>query len=253
MAKQMPRRVMAALVLALVLVGFDGLAGGTALAATPGASGGRRSPREVALPAGGTREGDALGLRFALVGALALALAAAATAQYRAVARGRGAVSAADAEPAPGRVPGPRAADRTHAVPTGDRERASARHASLTSPAPAPRAVASLAAPSAAQRPDDPALACCARAVAAAHAYDRRATLDAFLAALAHDPGVRPSQAPGFWEMPSGGHADLARAYLQCGRPRDARTVLTVASLTFPHQRELEALAREADGARRAS
>ncbi|HET8631364.1 MAG TPA: hypothetical protein VFL91_28415, partial [Thermomicrobiales bacterium] len=172
MAKQMPRRVMAALVLALALVGFDALVTGTALAAPPGAAGRRGTTQEVALPAGGAREGDALGLRCALVGALALALAAAATAQYRAVARGRGAVSAADTEPEPGRVPGPREVGRAHAAPAGNRERATVRRASPAPPAPAPRAVASPPADAAAQRPDDdPALACCARAVAAAHAY----------------------------------------------------------------------------------
>ena len=50
---------------------------------------------------------------------------------------------------------------------------------------------------------------------------------------------------PGFWEMPPGGHADLACAYLRRDRPLDARSVLTVARLTFERDRELETLQRE--------
>jgi hypothetical protein len=86
----------------------------------------------------------------------------------------------------------------------------------------------------------------CARAVAAAFAYDRAATLSAFLNAVESDPAVRPTATPGYWEMPPGGHADLARAYLRSGRPLDARTVLTVALLTFPRDPELRALLDDA-------
>ena len=86
----------------------------------------------------------------------------------------------------------------------------------------------------------------CARAVAAAFAYDRAATLSAFLNAVESDPDVRPTATPGYWEMPPGGHADLARAYLRCERPLDARTVLTVALLTFPRDPELRALLDDA-------
>ena len=94
----------------------------------------------------------------------------------------------------------------------------------------------------------------CARAVAAALAYDRAATLSAFLNAVESYPDVRPTTTPGYWELPPGGHADLARAYLRCGRPLDARTVLTVALLTFPRDPELRALLddalRQVDGRR---
>ncbi|HEX5506108.1 MAG TPA: hypothetical protein VFW96_26050, partial [Thermomicrobiales bacterium] len=150
--------------------------------------------------------------------------------------------------------PGPRAAGRAQTTPArnwpGSRESGHARQDHPAPPTPAARTVARPATATAAERPTaDPAPACCARAVAAAVAYDRRATLAAFADALARDPAVRPSLAPGFWEMPSGGHADLARAYLRCGRPRDARSVLTVALLACPHQRELEALQRETAGA----
>ena len=85
----------------------------------------------------------------------------------------------------------------------------------------------------------------CLRAIAAACRYDRHTTLAAFRSALARNPEVKPSSLPGFWDMPSGGHADLARAYLLCGQHLDARSILTVAMMLSPHNRELEALARE--------
>jgi hypothetical protein len=87
----------------------------------------------------------------------------------------------------------------------------------------------------------------CARAIKAAHRYDRHATLSAFANALNDDPGVKPSALPGFWEMPPSGHADLARAYLRRGDRLDARTVLSLALLTFPHNRELATLLRESE------
>lgn len=90
-----------------------------------------------------------------------------------------------------------------------------------------------------------PAEEACARAVAAAHRYDRQGARDEFAAALALDPAVKPSASATFWEIPSGGHADLAQAYLLRGQTLDARSVVTMALLTFPHNRELEALLRE--------
>lgn len=90
----------------------------------------------------------------------------------------------------------------------------------------------------------------CARAIMAAHRYDRRGTLTAFSRALDNDPAAKPSALPGFWEMPASGHADLARAYLRRGQRLDARTVLSLALLTFPHNRELAALMQETDGYR---
>lgn len=91
-------------------------------------------------------------------------------------------------------------------------------------------------------RAGETATASCARAVAAAFVYNRAATLAAFATAIGLDPDVNPAAAPGFWEMPASGHADLARAYLRHGRQLDARSVLTVALLTFRHNRELEGL-----------
>ncbi len=88
---------------------------------------------------------------------------------------------------------------------------------------------------------------CCAHAIAAAYRYDRPATLAAFGAALDADPILKPSALPDFWEMPAGGHADLAVAYLQREQRLDARSVVTLALLTFPHNRELSALLREID------
>lgn len=90
-----------------------------------------------------------------------------------------------------------------------------------------------------------PAEAHCARAIDGAHAYNRAGTVAAFSAALAADPEVKPANLAGFWEMPAGGHADLARAYLRFGRRLDARSVLTVAALAFGPNRELELLQRE--------
>jgi len=87
----------------------------------------------------------------------------------------------------------------------------------------------------------------CAHAIAAAYRYDRPGTLTAFGEALDADPTLKPSALPDFWEMPAGGHADLALAYLQREHRLDARSVVTMALLTFPHNRELTALLREID------
>jgi hypothetical protein len=87
----------------------------------------------------------------------------------------------------------------------------------------------------------------CADAIAAAYRYDRPGTLAAFGEALDADPALKPSLLPDFWEMPAGGHADLAIAYLQREQRLDARSVVTMALLTFPHNRELSALLREID------
>lgn len=91
------------------------------------------------------------------------------------------------------------------------------------------------------------ALGACARAVEAAHRYDRESTRRNFQLALRLDRAINPGGVAGFWDMPSGGHADLARAYLDLGERLDARTVLTLALITFRHNRELEALLREAN------
>ncbi len=205
---------------------------------------------------------DAPWLRFGLVGLLGLALGGSAVVQYR---------SSADAPPyrPQPRRRRPRAATTSpppQAVPAVSEPATEAPHSRLALPAPPPARVinwradtvaptalapyrrqrAGLAtSPAPEPRQLSPVERACARAVAAAHRYDRHTTLESFVAALALDPLVKPSVAPTFWDMPVGGHADLARAYLQHGQHLDARSVATMALLTFPHDRELEAILRE--------
>ncbi len=90
-----------------------------------------------------------------------------------------------------------------------------------------------------------PAEEACALAVAAAHRYDRHITVENFIAALRIDPAVKPSVVENFWEMPSGGHADLAQAYIARGQRVDARSVVAMALMTFPHNRELAIILQE--------
>lgn len=90
-----------------------------------------------------------------------------------------------------------------------------------------------------------PAEEACARAIAAAHRYDRPATVENFITALTIDATVKPSAIANFWEMPSGGHADLAQAYIERGQRVDARSVVTMALMTFPHNRELALILHE--------
>ncbi|HEY8599936.1 MAG TPA: hypothetical protein VIL85_15975 [Thermomicrobiales bacterium] len=90
-----------------------------------------------------------------------------------------------------------------------------------------------------------PAEEACARAVAAAHRYDRHSAVENFTTALTLDPTVKPSVVANFWEMPAGGHADLAQAYIERGQRVDARSVVTMALMTFPHNRELAILLHE--------
>lgn len=189
---------------------------------------------------------DALGLRLALLCFVGLALAGGAYKQYQTISATR------------------RGAQRGMQSP---RTRAAARAGGSTvaRPAAAPREAVPLEMPRgvapARQAPPLRAVAAvptpaeerCARAIAAAHQYDRRTTIAAFRSALASDPNAKPSALPGFWEMPSGGHADLARVYLERRQGLDARSVLTVAMMLFPHNRELELLAREAEVDRRSS
>lgn len=199
-----------------------------------------------APPAGG---GDAWGLRLTLLVSLGVALACGVVAQYQAISGDRrpaahqpepGAGSEGVAAPASATATRVGAAPAARDVPGRQRDGGSRGDDRAT---PTLRAVADRA---------DPARQHCADAVAAAFVYDRARTVAAFAAALAADPAVQPTAAPGFWEMPSTGHADLARAYLRHGRPLDARTVLTVALLTFEHNRELTALLREATPGRAA-
>ena len=177
---------------------------------------------------------DSFGLRFGLLCFVGLALAGGAYKQYQTVStarRGR-TVSrrpqSASARPDTRNVAAP-------AVPVP-----------MAAPPAEANARPGLRAVAAAPLGPSPAEERCAKAIAAAHRYDRRATVAAFRSALASDPAAKPSALPGFWEMPSGGHADLARVYLERRQGLDARSVLTVAMMLFPHNRELEMLAREA-------
>jgi hypothetical protein len=195
-------------------------------------------PAVLAERAATATEGDARALRLALIVALTIALVGCVVAQYQTVSDDRGGRATWDgslAHPTPG--------------PDKRRPRAGAAYrASLVEREPA-SAVPGLTVPRGGETGWDAwaegAAGDCARAVAAAFLHDRAGTLAAFTTALERDPRVRPGATPGFWEMPPGGHADLARAYLRRGRPLDARSVLTVARLTFEHDRELEALQRE--------
>ena len=195
--------------------------------ATPVAVAASSQPAEgrVVTVAGGSR--DAVGVRFGLLGFVGLALAGGAYAQYQSLValRGGGAASRGRTRPT-GRVTAP-----TPAVEQTD--------------VPAPPPVQLRALPS---HDDRQALAeeYCAQAIAAANRYDRRTSRAAFASALATYPEVKPSNLPGFWDLPSSGHVDLARAYLDRGQILDARSVLTFAAMLFPHNRDLEALMREA-------
>jgi hypothetical protein len=196
-------------------------------------------------------ESEAIGLRLGLLCFVGLALAGGAYTQYQAVGaarRGRNGVRRPEAAPA---RPGARSGGSP--VSAGG-QRGHDRALSPVPPAePAARPSVPLQAASPVAAVPTAAEERCARAIAAAHRYDRRTTLAAFRSALSCDPDAKPSALPGFWEMPSGGHADLARAYLERGQTLDARSVLTVATMLFPHNRELEMLVREAAMDRRSS
>jgi hypothetical protein len=177
---------------------------------------------------------DSFGLRFGLLTFVGLALAGGAYKQYQTInTTRRGRPASRHPQPLPARRGTRRAAAPATAAP-------------VIRPAPEQSARPSLRAVAAAPTGPSPAEERCATAIAAAHRYDRRATVAAFRSALASDPAAKPSALPGFWEMPSGGHADLARVYLERRQGLDARSVLTVALMLFPHNRELELLAREA-------
>lgn len=261
------------LVLLAVLALAATLPGPAALSAapSPGADeGGPVSPSSVRDGARGS-ESDAGALRLTLIVALGIVLGCGVIAQYQTISGGarrrttrepttlavhqpggRGAIglsppttewslgdtTAAGVPPSDGR-PVARAPFARGAVTAGRADQtgeASRRRAPLTppNPRPAPRRQA----PASAQE-------WCAQAVEAAFAYDRDGTIAAFGAALDLDPEARPTATAGYWEMPSSGHADLARVYLRRGRPLDARSVLTVALLASGPNRELETLLRE--------
>jgi len=256
---------------------------GAASAATPATNGAAKvaTPTAAAAPAttsttpatrGST---DAPLLRFGLILMLGLALGSGAVVQYRATAdappyepkprRPRRTAPLFRAKPKPQSAAAPVVAASPATVPV------SAPTISLAQASPAPasgeRAPVFSAFPRgerlslvpAAQRRPQPLYAVesaprlsraeerCAHAIVAAYRYDRPGTLAAFGEALDADPTLKPSALPDFWEMPAGGHADLALAYLQREQRLDARSIVTMALLTFPHNRELTALLREID------
>lgn len=246
----------------LILPAFLALALGASLAPRVLAVTG---DRELGLAAPVRAAGnDARGLRVTLVAALTLALACGVVLQYQALSeeRRRPAKRRTDLradEVSPGDATPARAAASTSLTPrdamragtpyTPDRSSGPGWEPSgltrATSSQPREHTVYSWERPAQQRAParvTSPADEHCAQAVATACVYNRAATVRSFLAALGSDPAVRPALAPGFWEMPSSGHADLARAYLRCGRALDARSVLTIALLTFGHNRELETL-----------
>ncbi len=177
---------------------------------------------------------DSFGLRFALLCFVGLALAGGAYKQYQSISIARRGRTVSRRPQASAMRPAARRDEGREAVAPV------ATLSAVPNTRPALRAVA------AESLGPSPAEERCAKAIAAAHRYDRRATVAAFRSALASDPAAKPSALPGFWEMPSGGHADLARVYLERRQGLDARSVLTVAMMLFPHNRELEVLAREA-------
>ncbi len=206
---------------------------------------------------------DAPWLRLGLVGILGLALVGGAMVQYR---------SSDDAppyQPKPRKPKAPKVliapaipTDTAHVIASP----APAPYLSTPLPAPVPTTVVQwrastpppttlesyrrqrgvVTAPPAREIPIlSPAEEACARAVAAAHRYDRQTTLGNFITALTIDPAVKPSVVENFWEMPSSGHAALAQAYIERGQRVDARSVVTMALMTFPHNRELEVILHE--------
>ena len=256
---------------------------GAARAATPTANSAAKvatptiaaAPVATAAPPAVQAGSDAPWLRFGLILMLGLALGGGAVVQYRA---------AADAPPYQPKPRRPRrAAPRFSAVPFLEPTAinlALAKQAPVQAPAPNAPVAQTPDAPTKAERPpvfsafprqgqpgvmptprsqpqplrlveSAPRLSGaegrCAHAIAAAYRYDRPGTLAAFGEALDADPILKPSALPDFWEMPAGGHADLALAYLQREQRLDARSVVTMALLTFPHNRELTALLREID------
>lgn len=200
----------------------------------PATVGAQPSPAEGRVGASVDEARDSLGLRLGLLCFVGLALAGGVYKQYQSVnvAR-RGRIAPRRPQQTPARPATRRTLAPASAAPVG---------ASAAEPATRPLLQAVPTAPIGPSQAEER----CVQAVAAAHRYDRRATVAAFRSALATDPAVKPTAVPGFWEMPSGGHADLARVYLERRQGLDARSVLTVAMMLFPHNRELEALAREA-------
>lgn len=190
---------------------------------------------------------DARGLRLALVAALALALAGGVVVQWHQSGDGRRTTPHHPRPAGGGRQPKGDNGNRRGARPGGEPGRIGAAPVASAPQGPGEgrRDEGPGPAVGGAMPALSPAQAQCTRAVAAAFSYDRVGTVAAFTAALTSDPGVKPTATPSFWDLPSTGHADLARAYLRCGRPLDARSVLTVALLSFRHNRELETLLRK--------
>lgn len=222
------------LVLLAFLAGWGGLAatiGAAPAAAGTGAPG--IPPGAVATNGGAGAGQDARGLRLGLLAVIGLALAGGVVVQVQSISTAR-----PRRPPARRSAPAPIAPDDVDdwAAPLPDAPDDDAQ------PLLKPAGHSGVAAMSATTEVE------CARAIAAARRYDRHTTLAAFGAALAGDPDCKPAAVAGFWEMPPGGHVDLARAYLRRRRRADARSVVTFALLLFPYDRELTALLREIDG-----
>ncbi len=81
--------------------------------------------------------------------------------------------------------------------------------------------------------PFDPAVHVAQRAVRAARRGDIAVAEHEFLHALRLNPNFDLTRAPEFWTLSPAGVIAAARAYRRVGRVRDARTLLTVARLSF--------------------
>ncbi|MDI3339115.1 MAG: D-alanyl-D-alanine carboxypeptidase family protein [Sphaerobacter sp.] len=90
--------------------------------------------------------------------------------------------------------------------------------------------------------PLDAAQALAIRAIRLAGRGDYHAATQEFARALRADPSYDLTRCPGFWSMSPAGYVAAARAYLLLNRPTDARTLATVAQLSFGPNRELERL-----------
>jgi len=79
----------------------------------------------------------------------------------------------------------------------------------------------------------DPATAVAQRAVRAGRRGDSAVAEAQFLEALRLNPACDLARIPEFWTMSPAGVVAAARAYRRVGRVRDARTLLTVAQISF--------------------
>ncbi len=83
------------------------------------------------------------------------------------------------------------------------------------------------------------------RAIRQAQSGDRISSCEAFRRAAALEPKLDWGMLGGFWELPASSYADLARALIEAGNPRSARTMLTVAALAYPRHPDLVAVEKQ--------